>query len=115
MFVGIDHGTTAMRFAGGEKVYKIPRADAVSFQLSDLLHLTGGEEIEGFAVTYSMGDNFSDITPVAHLKNRGLVRREGAGEHTRRRDLGYLLDQWSGILCGCCDKVCSVVHTEPLT
>ena len=49
MFVGIDHGTTAMRFAGGENVYKIPRADAVSFQLSDLLHLTGGEEIEGFA------------------------------------------------------------------
>jgi len=82
MFVGIDHGTTAMRFAGGEKVYKIPRADAVSFQLSDLLHLTGGEEIEGFAVTYSMGDNFSYITPVADLKNRGLVSREGAGEHT---------------------------------
>ena len=71
-----------MRFAGGDKVYKIPRAEAVSFQLSNLTDLTGGEKIEGFAVTYSMGDNFSEIVPAITLKNRGLVSREGAGEHT---------------------------------
>ncbi len=82
MFVGIDHGTTAMRFAGGGRVYKIPRAEAVSFQLSDLVHLTSGEEIRGVAVTYSMGDNFSEITPIKNLKNRGLVSQDGAGEHT---------------------------------
>jgi putative methanogenesis marker protein 12 len=28
-----------------------------------------------------MGDNFSAITPVQHLENRGLVSREGAGKH----------------------------------
>jgi len=81
MFVGIDHGTTAMRFAGGGRVYKIPRADAVSFLLSDLFALTQGEEIEGFVITYSMGDNFSEITQVSELKNRGLVSQDGAGEH----------------------------------
>jgi putative methanogenesis marker protein 12 len=82
MFIGIDHGTTAMRFAWEDRVYKIPRAEAVSFQLSDLTNLTGGEEIEGFAITYSMGDNFSEIVPAITLENRGLVSREGAGEHT---------------------------------
>ena len=81
MFVGIDHGTTAMRFAGGGRVYKIPRTDAVSFLLSDLFALTQGEEIEGFVITYSMGDNFSEITQVSELKNRGLVSQDGAGEH----------------------------------
>lgn len=82
MFIGIDHGTTAMRFAGGDKVHKIPRTEAVSFTLSDLEVITGGERIEGFAVTYSMGDNFSEITLVDNLENRGLVSQEGAGLHT---------------------------------
>ena len=82
MFVGIDHGTTAMRFAGGGRLFKIPRAEAVSFSLSDLDSLTQGEKIEGFAITYSMGDNFSDITSIHNLKNRGLISQEGAGEHT---------------------------------
>lgn len=71
-----------MRFAGGGRVFKIPRAEAVSFQLSDLTCLTKGEELEGFAITYSMGDNFSEITHISALKNRGLVSRDGAGEHT---------------------------------
>lgn len=70
-----------MRFAGGGRVYKIPRTDAVSFLLSDLFALTQGEEIEGFVITYSMGDNFSEITQVSELKNRGLVSQDGAGEY----------------------------------
>ncbi|MFH0968764.1 MAG: methanogenesis marker 12 protein [Methanobacteriota archaeon] len=85
MFIGIDHGTTAMRFAGDGAVFKIPRRDATSFQLSDLMHLNpenGIRGIKGIAVTYSMGDNFSVITPVQRVSNRGLVSREGAGEHT---------------------------------
>jgi len=81
MFIGIDHGTTAMRFAGGGRVFKIPRKEAVSFVLSDLDPFTEGEEIEGFAITYSMGDNFSEVTNIQNLKNRGVISREGAGEH----------------------------------
>lgn len=85
MFIGIDHGTTAMRFAGNDAVFKIPRREATGFQIQDLAELdpvSGIEGIEGIAVTYSMGDNFSSIMPVSRLQNRGLVSREGAGEHT---------------------------------
>lgn len=85
MFIGIDHGTTAMRFAGDDAFFKIPRREATSFQLDDLNQLcpkNGIRDIDGIAVTYSMGDNFSAITPVSRLKNRGLISREGAGEHT---------------------------------
>ncbi|HOJ96519.1 MAG TPA: methanogenesis marker 12 protein [Methanospirillum sp.] len=113
MFVGIDHGTTAMRFAGGGRVYKIPRAEAVSFQLSDLLHLTGGEEIEGFAVTYSMGDNFSVILPIASLTNRGLVSREGAGEHTGGGTRVFDIIKESGIPAIAIPGLHRGSHTDP--
>lgn len=113
MFVGIDHGTTAMRFAGGGRVYKIPRAEAVSFQLSDLLHLTGGEEIEGFAVTYSMGDNFSVISPIATLTNRGLVSREGAGEHTGGGTRVFDIIKESGIPAIAIPGLHRGSHTDP--
>ncbi|MDD1727664.1 MAG: methanogenesis marker 12 protein [Methanospirillum sp.] len=85
MFIGIDHGTTAMRFAGNGTCFKIPRKEATGFQLTDLLRLSpdmGLDTIEGIALTYSMGDNFSSITRIQHLKNRGLISHEGAGEHT---------------------------------
>ncbi len=85
MFIGIDHGTTAMRFAGDTAFFKIPRREATSFKLDDLCQLCpehGITDIEGIAVTYSMGDNFSAITPIDRLINRGLISREGAGEHT---------------------------------
>lgn len=85
MFIGIDHGTTAMRFAGDGAVFKIPRREAVGFQLEELNRLnpvSGISGIRGVAVTYSMGDNFSAIMPVERLENRGLISQEGAGLHT---------------------------------
>ena len=81
MFIGIDHGTTAIRFSSGEREFRIPRKEAVDFAVGDLERLGPLGEIEGIALTYSMGDNFSEITPVRRLVNRGLVSREGAGEH----------------------------------
>jgi putative methanogenesis marker protein 12 len=81
MFIGIDHGTTAMRFACGSGQFKISREAATSFSFSDLASLCPIAEIEGIALTYSMGDNFSKITSIQNVKNRGLVSREGAGEH----------------------------------
>jgi len=83
MFVGIDHGTSALRFSAGDgHRFKIKREEAVSFRADDLSFLGPLESIEGIALTYSMGDNFSAITPLRSLVNRGLVSREGAGKHT---------------------------------
>ena len=81
MFIGIDHGTTAMRFASASGRFKISRESATSFQVSDISRLCPPDKIEGIALTYSMGDNFSKITPIRKLRNRGLVSREGAGKH----------------------------------
>lgn len=83
MFIGIDHGTSALRFSAGDgRRFKIRREEAVSFSPSDMSCLGSLESIEGIALTYSMGDNFSAITPIHALVNRGLVSREGAGKHT---------------------------------
>jgi putative methanogenesis marker protein 12 len=82
MFIGIDHGTSFMRFACGSGEFKITREAATSFSFSDLARLCPTDEIEGIALTYSMGDNFSKITAIQKVKNRGLVSREGAGKHT---------------------------------
>ncbi len=81
MFIGIDHGTTAMRFASESGRFKLSRETATSFAFSDLSKLCPIDEIEGIALTYSMGDNFSKITSIHKLKNRGLVSQEGAGKH----------------------------------
>ena len=81
MFIGIDHGTTAMRFATTIKEFKISREEATSFIIPDLAALCPPDEIEGIALSYSMGDNFSKITSINKVNNRGLVSREGAGKH----------------------------------
>ena len=81
MFIGIDHGTTAMRFSGGRESFSISREEAKTFRIADLARLCPVDEIEGIALCYSMGDNFSRITEIRKVKNRGLVSREGAGKH----------------------------------
>jgi putative methanogenesis marker protein 12 len=81
MFIGIDHGTTAMRFSGAGREFKVSRQDATRFHYTDLEWLCPLRDIEGIALCYSMGDNFSSITPISRLRNRGVVSREGAGEH----------------------------------
>ena len=81
MFIGIDHGTTAMRFAGEGGQFRISREEATGFLTGDLARLCPIDEIEGIALSYSMGDNFSAITDIRNVKNRGLVSRDGAGKH----------------------------------
>ena len=81
MFIGIDHGTTAMRFAGEAREFKVSREAAKDFHIADLAKICPLDEIEGIAVCYSMGDNFSKITRIGKVQNRGLVSREGAGKH----------------------------------
>ena len=79
MYIGIDHGTTAMRFAGDGCEFKISRKDATNFVYTDLEQLCPLEEIEGIAISYSMGDNFSSITPVSKLKEPGCGKPGGCG------------------------------------
>ena len=81
MFIGIDHGTTAMRFSTGMQEFKISREEARDFSASDLSRLSPLEEIEGIAVCYSMGDGISAITDIRKVPDRGIVSREGAGKH----------------------------------
>lgn len=81
MFIGIDHGTTAMRFAGESGMFKVTREAAKGFAIQDLSQLCPIDEIEGIALTYSMGDNISSITSIQKVKNRGLISQDGAGQH----------------------------------
>lgn len=81
MFIGIDHGTTAMRFASEEGHFKISREAAREFSVHDLEHLCPLDEIEGIAVCYSMGDGISAFTDIRKVTNRGVVSQEGAGKH----------------------------------
>ncbi|HJJ54889.1 MAG TPA: methanogenesis marker 12 protein, partial [Methanocorpusculum sp.] len=82
MFIGIDHGTTSLRFSGDNGAhFKITREEATSFEVSMLEQLCPLDEIEGIALCYSMGDNFTKITNVKSLKNRGVVTQDGAGKH----------------------------------
>lgn len=81
MFIGVDHGTTAMRFAGESGEFKVSREAAKEFRIADLSRICPVEEIEGIAICYSMGDNIAAITGIGMVKNRGIVSREGAGKH----------------------------------
>lgn len=81
MFIGIDHGTTAMRFSTGAWEFKISREEARTFSADDLGRLCPLDEIEGIAVCYSMGDGIPAITDIRKVKNRGVISREGAGKH----------------------------------
>lgn len=82
MYIGIDHGTTFLRFAANNgKRFKLSREAATEFTIDDLNKLGPRESIKGIALCYSMGDNFTKITPVDKLKNRGVITRDGAGEH----------------------------------
>jgi len=81
MFIGIDHGTTSLRFSTGDTWFKISREEARDFRWQDLGRLCPLNEIEGIALTYSMGDRITMITPIQDVENRGVVSREGAGKH----------------------------------
>ncbi len=93
MFIGIDHGTTAMRFAalfpnGRVLKLEIPRTEASGMSESLLVSKmedafgVQSAEISLMAVTYSMGDGIRDIEDIKAVKNRGIKSIEGAGKKT---------------------------------
>jgi putative methanogenesis marker protein 12 len=81
MYIGIDHGTSAIRFSTGENHFRITREEARDFRWQDLGRLCPVDEIRGIALTYSMGDAISRITPIGSVEGRGIRSREGAGKH----------------------------------
>jgi len=91
-FIGIDHGTTAMRFAllEGKKVrtFELSRTEVAKLSEAALLMAietrldTSRDKIKLVGLTYSMGDGFSSIRDLRTLKNRGLKSVEGAGKKT---------------------------------
>lgn len=81
MFIGIDHGTSSIRFSGGSAEFKISRHEAREFLWQDLEKLCPVDAIEGIALTYSMGDAISRITAIRDVRDRGIISREGAGKH----------------------------------
>jgi putative methanogenesis marker protein 12 len=86
MFVGIDHGTTAIRFGTDDgHVFEMPRESATEMAHEVLLgHILNGlcinaDDIDLIAVGYSMGDGISKITGMRYVTNRGVRRTKGAG------------------------------------
>ncbi|MCK4475423.1 MAG: methanogenesis marker 12 protein [Methanophagales archaeon] len=91
MFIGVDHGTVGIRFAGlnggevgGVRVFELLRKKAAEMDGEEIIReVEKGlkierEEIDLLALTYSMGDGFSTIKDIKKVRNRG-VRNEKAG------------------------------------
>lgn len=90
MFIGIDHGTTAIRFGtddghGFELSRESAREMADDILLKDILCglNVNASDIDLMAIGYSMGDGISKITDVRCVTNRGVRGFGGAG-----RDIG---------------------------
>ncbi len=95
MFVGVDHGTTGIRFAGinagvntdavteSAKIFELLRSEAAEMTpdaiVSSIKKGLGTDTIELIAMTYSMGDGFSKIMDMNNVPDRGLRCEGGAG------------------------------------
>jgi putative methanogenesis marker protein 12 len=86
MFLGIDHGTTAIRFASAEgDCWELSRREASLLEPEEIVRRVkenlGFSQVDLVALTYSMGDGLTRITRLQDASNRGLVRQDGAGIH----------------------------------
>lgn len=85
MFAGVDHGTTAIRFATSEgRCWELPRIDAGTLSPEDIIDLFRqklGSEVQLIAMSYSMGDGLTEIVRLEDAPNRGLIQQDGAGAH----------------------------------
>ena len=86
MFLGIDHGTTAIRFANEVgSCYEISRRVAARLPsqqiLSRVAENLGSGQVDLVALSYSMGDGLTSIVRLEDAANRGLISQDGAGLH----------------------------------
>jgi len=85
MFIGVDHGTQAVRFATlDNRKLELPREKIVeSSVINDIeegLNLKL-EFVNLIGLTYSMGDGITHITDIKKVHNRGLKASGGAGTY----------------------------------
>jgi putative methanogenesis marker protein 12 len=85
MFIGVDHGTQAVRFATlDNRKLELPREKIIeSSVITDIeegLNLKV-EFVKLIGLTYSMGDGITHITDIKKVHNRGLKASGGAGLH----------------------------------
>jgi putative methanogenesis marker protein 12 len=86
MFLGVDHGTTAIRFATPEgRCWELPRRKAASLDPEEIIREVrenlGLFAVDLVALTYSMGDGLTKIVRLGDAPNRGLIQQDGAGLH----------------------------------
>jgi putative methanogenesis marker protein 12 len=86
MFLGVDHGTTAIRFATSEgHCWDLARQEASCLSAEEIVEQIaqnlGLDAVDLVALSYSMGDGLTRIVRLQDAPNRGLVRLEGAGLH----------------------------------
>jgi len=86
MFIGVDHGTTAIRFATPEgRCWEIARREASRLSAKEIVELIvqnlGNDIVDLVALSYSMGDALTRIVKLQDAPNRSLVQLDGAGQH----------------------------------
>ena len=86
MFLGIDHGTTAIRFATPEGgCWELPRSEAGLLSETEIVSRVSQNlllnNVDLVALTYSMGDGLTRIVRLEDAPHRGLVSLDGAGLH----------------------------------
>lgn len=94
IYIGVDHGTTAVRFAAISKnllkpfKLEISRKDAALMTESDIMCKMENyfgitkNQIAMIGVTYSMGDGITTIENIKKVRNRGVKTIEAVGEKT---------------------------------
>lgn len=85
MFAGVDHGTTAIRFAtSAGRCWELPRSEASMLapeKIVNLFHQNLGSDVQLMSLNYSMGDGITKIMRLQDVPNRGLIQQDGAGLH----------------------------------
>ncbi|RZN68828.1 MAG: methanogenesis marker 12 protein [Candidatus Methanolliviera hydrocarbonicum] len=88
MFIGVDHGTRAIRFSShDEKTFELDRKKASKISFDELLSFMqrclsiDPSNIKLVALTYSMGDGIHKIKRIEDVENRGLLEDGGAGSY----------------------------------
>ncbi len=86
MFLGIDHGTTAIRFAiETGRCWELPRKEASRLTSQEILEGIRRNlelsQVDLVTLTYSMGDGFTRIVRLEDAANRGVIQQDGAGLH----------------------------------
>lgn len=86
MFIGVDHGTVAIRFGTDDgRTFGLSRETARRMTDSRLLEsILNGLSVEKgdidlIAISYSMGDGITKITDIQRATNRGVRCTKGAG------------------------------------